>query len=136
MIGEDSTESAITKYRAPEVSNTFGRSNPTRCFCVKLTEHLQFSVFLLGQNLNPHLRRHIDRVMLWPSDLARLEGFPVVTDGDSSLRSLFGAINENEFSSHSILANHIGLSSGALHFMKGPKLSSVRLQPRLDLRPG
>jgi hypothetical protein len=136
MIGEDATESTIAKNRAPEASNTFGRFHPTRCLRIELTELLQFAVFLLGQNLDSHLCSHVDGVIVRFGHLARLESFAVVADGRSPLRSLFGAIDENELSSHSILANHIGLSSGALHFIKGPKLSGVRLQPRLNLRPG
>jgi hypothetical protein len=71
MISENATEPTIAKYRATEAPDAFGRSHPTRCLRIELTEPLQFAVFLLGQNLNPHLRRHVKSVVAWLGHLAR-----------------------------------------------------------------
>ena len=64
MPDEDSPVASITVERATELSDLSRRLYPARSFRIEFSKLLQFKIFLFGQKLDAHGRRHANGAVL------------------------------------------------------------------------
>src|SRR5687768_16452047 len=78
VIHKDTAEPAIAKEATAEFSHFSRRLHPARRLRIELSEFLQFSIFVLRQNLDPHRRRHIHCIVLRLVFFPRIQSFAIV----------------------------------------------------------
>src|SRR5690606_11791720 len=129
VIHEDMFVAAVGEDRAAELANLGRRLDPARRRGVELTELLQLPILRLRQNLDAHVRRHIDRVTPFGLGcLPRLPRFAVIAQASAAGRALRRAVEKDDLAGLLVLADDIRLAAAALHLAKRPQLGWALFQ--------
>src|SRR5215213_8216505 len=95
VIGEHPSVTTVAKQRTASRPHVLGRRDPARRLQVELLELLQIAVTLLGQQLEPHCSRHLERAALRLVFLACGQRLAVVAEASASRGAFGGAVAEH-----------------------------------------
>jgi hypothetical protein len=85
VIHEDTTEAAITKEGAAELSHICRCFHPTRRLRIEISKFLQLSILFFRQKLDAHGRRHIEHAILRFEFLSRIQRFTSLVNVEAGM---------------------------------------------------
>src|SRR5687767_5600575 len=111
------------------------RPDPARGFRIELSEHLQLSIALLGQQLDAHRGSHFNGAVLRLVFLPRRARFRIVTDTSASFWAFRRAVTEDQAGGILALASYVGLATRRFHLLERPECIGIAFEPRLYIGP-
>src|SRR5690606_6295106 len=96
---------------------------------------LKFAIGRFRQDIDAHLRSHLDRATLRLVLLASIERFTIVAETPAAPGALSGAVAERVMPRLFVVPDHVRLAACRLHFMERAERIRIVLQPRFHVGP-